>query len=128
MMNDMKKTDSMPATGPVEELRVLDPALHDESYWSRFRVRVMTRAADELFRRRQTADLSVVGVVEAWSRTLAPIAAVAAAIAGFLLLSDQMATTQPADLEELLMAAVESLSPGEEDFSPTGVQFASEAF
>lgn len=129
MMKRMNDNDGHSVDDKIEELRVLDPSLNDESYWDRFRFRVMTRAADELHLRRVAPDGSVVGVVERWSRMLAPIAAAAAVIAGFLILSDAAATSQPVDLEEMLMAEVESLPPAEADeFSPTGVRFASEAF
>jgi len=129
MMKPMNEHDGTTVDDPIEELRLLDPSLGDESYWARFRFRVMTRAADALHMRRQTADVSVVGVVEGWSRMLAPVAAVAAVIAGFLLFSDMPTRPQPTDLEDLLMAEVEAMPPAEADeFSPTGVQFASEAF
>jgi hypothetical protein len=108
---------------------ILDPSLDDETYWARFRVRVMTRAADELFRRRIAADISVVGVMEGWSRTLVPAAAIAAVMAGFILLSDYQYRSGPADLEEILLAdLVDPVLPTSGETGTVTVRFASEGF
>ena len=44
----------------------------------------MARAADELSRRRLAAEMGVAGLLQSWSRTVIPAAAIAAAIAGLL--------------------------------------------
>jgi hypothetical protein len=125
-MSDDRKNNEKIEAGPFRGFDLLDPSIEDESYWARFRVRVMTRAADELFRRRLAADVSVVGVMEGWSRTLVPVAAMAAVLAGFLLLSDFRPSTEHADVEEILLAELDN------PVVPTGeavsVRFASEGF
>ncbi len=103
-MSEKENKNAEVETGPFTGFDILDPSIDDPSYWARFRVRVMTRAADELFRRRLAADVSVVGVVGGWSRTLVPAAAMAAVLAGFILLSDYRAATGTADVEEILLA------------------------
>lgn len=62
------------------DLGVLDPGRRDPNYWARFRLRVMSRAADELARRRGRAGATVLELVQSWSRVLVPAAAVAAAV------------------------------------------------
>ncbi len=74
--------------GPLNsgyDLGMLDPGRRDISYWARFRVRVMTRAADELTRRREMADVTVLELAQSWARVLVPAAAVAAAVGAVLL-------------------------------------------
>jgi hypothetical protein len=116
-------------SGTVVGLDLLDPAILDKSYWARFRVRVMTRAADELFRRRLAADVSVVSVVEGWSRALVPAAAAAAVLVGLLLVADYRAANGPADVEEILLADLDDpLVPTIDGSGATAVRFASEGF
>ncbi len=67
------------------DLRVLDPGSQDPGYWARFRFRVMTRAANELARRRQMADVTFLDVAQSWVRFLVPAAALAAAVGAVLL-------------------------------------------
>ena len=62
------------------DLGLLDPGREDSDYWARFRIRVMSRAADELARRRGRAGVTVLELVRSWSRVLVPAAAVAAAV------------------------------------------------
>jgi len=69
----------------------LDPGRRDPRYWSRFRFRVMARAADELGRRREMADITVLEVAQSWARVLVSAAAVAAAV-GAVLISQGRAT------------------------------------
>lgn len=117
-------------TVPVDEVRRFDPGFDDTSYWARFRFRVMTAAAEELDRRRRAVDVSVVGVMERWSRTLAPVAAVAAAIAGFVLLQDVPGPEGHVDVEEALIAELDELVlPAFMDEAELdGLQFASESW
>lgn len=68
-------------------LEALDPGSRDPGFWLRFHNRVMDRARAELSRRRMAAELSVVDVVFAWRRALVPMALLAAAMAGILLMS-----------------------------------------
>ncbi len=70
---------------PGVELRSLDPGQDDPGYWHRFHSEVMAAAEMELARRR-VASLSVSGVLLSWSRAVVPAAAVAALVAGVLLL------------------------------------------
>jgi hypothetical protein len=128
-MSDKKSESREVETGPFRGLGLLDPSFDDESYWARFRVRVMTRAADELFRRRIAADVSVVGVVEGWAKTLVPVAALAAVLAGFLLLSDYRASVGHADVEEILLAELDNpVLPSVDDAGTSAIRFASEGF
>ena len=74
--------------GPLEsryDLGVLDPGRTDPGYWARFRSHVMTRAADELARRRVMADITVLELAQSWARVLVPAAAVAAAVGAVML-------------------------------------------
>ena len=70
---------------PGYDLGILDPGRLDSGYWSRFRFRVLTRAADELRRRRELAEFTVLDVVQSWARVLVPAAAVAAVVGAVLL-------------------------------------------
>ena len=85
-MSNGGRTDGPPSRvgeGPPDlgyDLGVLDPGREDSNYWARFRIRVMTGAADELARRRGRAGATVLELVQSWSRVLVPAAAVAAAV------------------------------------------------
>ncbi len=68
------------------DLAILDPGFDDPGYWSRFRSLVMARAGDELSRRGVAAEIGVVSLLQSWSRTVIPAAALAAAVAGVLFL------------------------------------------
>jgi hypothetical protein len=70
-------------------LEALDPGSRDPGFWIRFHNRVMERARTELSRRRMAAELSVVDVVFAWRRALVPMALLAAAMAGILLMTHE---------------------------------------
>ncbi len=130
MRNDEKNRDVIEER--AVDLGSLDPAAVDESYWARFRFRVMTATADELFRRRLIAETTVVGVMQGWSRALAPVAALAAALAGFLLLQDVTRGAGPLALEEALVAELDDqtlptfLDDGEANDG--AFQFAAETF
>ena len=69
----------------AERLAVLDPESEDPNYWLRFRGRVMTDAARALAQRRLMAEITVADVVASWGRAIIPTAALAAALAGILL-------------------------------------------
>jgi len=69
----------------AEHLALLDPASEDPNYWLRFRERVMTDAARALSQRRLMAEITVADVMASWGRTIVPTAALAAALAGILL-------------------------------------------
>ncbi|KPJ78475.1 MAG: hypothetical protein AMS19_12025 [Gemmatimonas sp. SG8_23] len=69
-----------------ERLAVLDPASEDPGYWLRFRDRVMSQAARGLAQRRFVSSITVYDVVASWGRAIVPTAALAAALAGILLL------------------------------------------
>jgi len=78
-------------SGQTHDLAILDPGHDDPGYWSRFRGRVMERAADELLRRRVAAELGVGDFLQSWARPVIRAAAIAAAIAGVLLMRDRPA-------------------------------------
>ena len=93
---------------PGYDLGILDPGRRDSSYWARFRFRVMTRAADELRRRREMAAFTVLDVVQSWARVMVPAAAVAAALGAVLLSQNRRtALTVPAGPEEILTQELE---------------------
>jgi hypothetical protein len=92
-------------SGQVHDLAILDPGLNDPGYWFRFRSRVMERASGELSRRRIAAELGVTDFLESWSRTVIRAAAIAAAIAGLLLLRDRPVTVW--GVEEALTTELE---------------------
>jgi hypothetical protein len=84
-------------------LESLDPGSRDPGFWLRFHNRVMNQARSELSRRRMMAELSVVDVVFAWRRALVPMALLAAALAGILLVSHEpQPPVQLVALEEVL--------------------------
>ena len=91
----------------AEALQSLDPATEDPNYWFRFRGWVMSGAARELAQRRLMAELTIGEVMTSWARALVPTAALAAAVAAFVLL--RAGTPVPAQyvgLEELLVTDV----------------------
>ncbi len=95
-------------SGPGYDLGILDPGHGDSGYWARFRFRVMTRAADELRRRRGMAEFTVLDVVQSWARVVVPAAAVAAAVAAVLLSQGRRtALTVSAGPEEILTQELE---------------------
>ena len=115
-------------------LGTLDPGSSDDTYWPRFHRSVMTRAFEELARRRIAVNLTVAGLVSSWGRTLVPTAAAAAAVGAFFLL-------RPVPAPEVgLMAVEEELAQGIDGQSipdvladenlpdAAGVVFASEIF
>ena len=84
-------------------LESLDPGSRDPGFWLRFHNRVMNHARSELSRRRMVAELSVVDVVFAWRRALVPMALLAAALAGILVVSHEpRPPVQLVALEEVL--------------------------
>ena len=94
----------------ADVLHNLDPAVDDPTYWTRFRGWVVSSAHLELARRRLVADLTVGDVVSSWARTLVPTAALAAALAGMLMVrSGASPAPGPLALEEQLVAEI----PGE---------------
>jgi hypothetical protein len=91
----------------ADALLSLDPASTDPNYWFRFRGWVMSGAARELAQRRLMAELTIGEVMTSWARTLVPTAALAAAVAAFVLIrATTPAPTQHVGLEELLVTDV----------------------
>lgn len=87
----------------AERLAVLDPAAEDPNYWYRFRTSVMKDAARSLAQRRLIAELTVADVVASWGRAIVPTAALAAALAGIMLMraaSVEVAPVTPASIAE----------------------------
>jgi len=85
------------------DLEPLDPASKDPGFWLRFHDRVMAQARGELARRSMAAELSVVDVVFAWRRALVPMALMAAALAGLLLMGHEpQEPVEVVALEEVL--------------------------
>jgi hypothetical protein len=99
--------------GPDLELasalqRLVDPTTRDANYWLRFRAWILKRAAPELARRRQMADLTVGEVLTAWSRALVPTAVAASLVAALLLFQGEPTPPEVAiGLEELLTEGLE---------------------
>jgi hypothetical protein len=84
-------------------LDALDPGSRDPGFWLRFHGRVMASAQAELARRRMVGDVGVVDLVFAWRKALVPMALLAAALAGILLIQSEVeAPVQTVALEELL--------------------------
>jgi hypothetical protein len=110
----------------TDALGVFDPASRDPNYWLRFRSWVMGGAAGELARRRMVASLTIGDVMQSWARALVPTAALAAALAGLLLIrSDRPVAELPIGVEELLVSEIEG------NTIPTrviSVSFAAEGF
>ena len=77
-------------------LDALDPSVGDPRYWDRFHDAVLRAAAPELERRRR-APLTVSDLLLSWSRMIVPGAAVAAAVAGLLILP----ASEPEDVASL---------------------------
>ena len=93
---------------PRYDLRFLDPSHRESSYWARFRFRVMTRAADELKRRREMVEFSLLDMVQSWARVVVPAAAAAAAVGALLLSQGQSGIAQlSAGPEETLTQELE---------------------
>jgi hypothetical protein len=113
-------------------LEVLDPAHEDPNYWMRFREWVVTNSAAELARRRLMAELTMSDVMSSWARTLLPTAALAAALAGLMLVrAPDSDSQQIVSVEELLVSDVEGetipATLGSDDVEPA-VTFAAEIF
>lgn len=88
-----------------EALGVLDPATDDPNYWFRFRGWVASGAAAELSRRRRLVEITIVDVLSSWARPLLPTAALAAALAGIVLMrSGETPVDHLISVEELLVS------------------------
>ncbi len=91
-----------------QALGLLDPAQQDPNYWFRFRTWVLSNASAELARRRLMHELTVADVMSSWARAVVSTAALAAALAGLLLVRGADASAlQPVGVEELLVSEVE---------------------
>ncbi len=115
----------------ADALRLVDPASQDPNYWFRFRSWVVSNAAAELLRRRLMHELTVADVMSSWARAVVPTAALAAALAGLLLIRGPgLPTPQSVGVEELLVSEVEG-EPIPTALAPAtsgAVAFASETF
>lgn len=115
----------------ADALRLVDPASQDPNYWFRFRSWVVSNAAAELLRRRLMHELTVADVMSSWARAVVPTAALAAALAGLLLVrGPDLPTPQSVGVEELLVSEVEG-EPIPTALAPAtsgAVAFASETF
>ena len=81
----------------------LDPGSEDPGFWLRFHNRVMADARAELAHRRMMGGVSVADVVFAWRKALVPMALLAAALAGILILGHEPAPSiRVVALEEVL--------------------------
>ncbi len=115
----------------ADALRLVDPVSQDPNYWFRFRSWVVSNAAAELLRRRLMHELTVADVMSSWARAVVPTAALAAALAGLLLVrGPDLPTPQSVGVEELLVSEVEG-EPIPTALAPAtsgAVAFASETF
>jgi len=113
-------------------LERLDPEHADPNYWMRFRVWVVREAAGELARRRLVAHLTVGDVMSSWARAVLPTAALAAALAGIILIRGPADDVQQmVSVEELLVSDLGGETiPATlgSDASDPAVTFASEIF
>jgi hypothetical protein len=113
MIRRIHELDGAADEGRDSELEValsaLDPASRDPNYWFRFRWWVMSGAGMELARRRRQLRPTVGDVLESWARALVPTAALVAAFAAMLLVSEEPTGELPAVVvaEELLLSEVE---------------------
>jgi len=100
-------------------LEILDPGFRDPGFWLRFHTRVMGEAQTELARRRMAGDLSVVDVLFAWRRAVVPMALLAAALAGILLIGhepqppEQLVALEEVLAEDLNLLTIHSVLNGE---------------
>ena len=106
-------------------LVTLDPERTDPGYWHRFHRWVVTSAVGELAKRRRR-EATVSEVMFSWWRTVVPIAAVAAALAWFVLvqaLAEPSAAVPMPDMtmDELLREGMEApVMPSFESADPGG--------
>ena len=92
----------------AQALGLLDPAQQDPYYWFRFRSWVLGNASAELARRRLMHELTVADVMCSCARAVVSTAALAAALAGLLLVRGADAPPlQPVGVQELLVSEVE---------------------
>lgn len=91
-----------------KSLDPLDPGSHDPGFWLRFHGRVMSRAQDELARRRMMGELSVVDILFQWRKPLVPMALLTAAMAGIFVLGNEepVPAFSPVALEDVLIEDV----------------------
>jgi hypothetical protein len=115
-------------SGRGDDMAIIDPGYDDPGYWVRFRSHVMARASDELSRRSLAAEVGVADFIQSWARGVIRTAAIAAAVAGFLLLRDGPATA--VGVEEALMTGLEDRTltdsmerPGDDPFLLVEVTF-----
>lgn len=103
----------------------LDPERTDPGYWDRFHRWVVSSAVVELARRRRR-EATVSEVMFSWWRTVVPIAAVAAVLAGFFL-ARELDPPEPAlrapdmTMDELLREGMDApVMPSFETADPGG--------
>ncbi|MSR37013.1 MAG: hypothetical protein EXR95_10320 [Gemmatimonadetes bacterium] len=104
-------------------LATIDPERMDPGYWHRLHRWVVNAAGPELSRRRRMASATVSEVVLSWWRTLVPTAAVAAALAAFLLLRQDAPRAPVAyvDMDEMLLEGIDApVMPAFETAGPEG--------
>src|SRR5687767_7441968 len=125
----MNGTNEVDATDEAIDLELramlatLDPDRRDPGYWHRLQRWVVNSAGPELARRRRTANATVAEVVLSWWRTVVPTAAVAAALAAFMLLRQEAPRAPIAyvDMDEQLLEGVDApVMPAFETAGPDG--------
>lgn len=119
--------DDTPEPWLGETLGALDPARTRPGYWAGFHHEVMRSARSELARRRRGVDLTVSDVVSGWSRALVP-AALAAALAAFLLMRPGAEGPRPLRLEEALLQGSEVSSADVSDAMVGEISFSVEVY
>ncbi len=102
----------------VVELEAIDPAARDGLYWTRFHREVMKRAGAELARRRQQVEVTIADALSGWARMVVPVAAVAAALAGVMLVQNTPAPPSQVVVDVLDVPSAVDEEP-EPDFIPT---------
>ncbi len=92
----------------AQALGLLNPARQDPNYWFHFRSWVLSDVTAELARRRLMHEPTVADVMSSWARGVVSTAALAAALAGLLLVRGADAPApRPVGVEELLVNEVE---------------------
>jgi hypothetical protein len=103
----------------VIELDAIDPATRDGLYWSRFHRDVMQRAGAELARRRELMEVTISDALSGWARMVVPVAAVAAAMAGVLLVQSGDSGSSQVVIDDILDVPSSLVEDPEIEIAPT---------
>ena len=116
-MAERYDSDNNGVADRVIELDAIDPATRDGLYWARFHREVMARAVAELARRRELVEVTIADALSGWARMVVPVAAVAAAMAGVLLVQSPEEPAAQVIVDALDVPSALGEEP-EADFTP----------